>query len=195
MGKPLTFFYSVTENRLENVIQGVCNTICLKSQPSFTISKIYNYVKNCSDLGDNSGIVALIEEREGGVNINEDKLRHLQGRQIPAHRSYLAFFIIFGQNNLCRLRKAVFHCYSSLKRSKRKKKDRKSEERVSLTDPLTPSVFGYSDRKRIYFENTMAAYYRSKRGRHNICPREELLWTPLFSTCPLPITLYYTVAW
>jgi len=34
---------------------------------------------------------------------------------------------------------------------------------IFLEDPTTPSDFGSSDRKRIYFESEMVAYYRDKR--------------------------------
>jgi hypothetical protein len=87
------------------------------------------------------------------VDINEDKLRHLQSSQIPAH-IFSHFWAVY-HRSLSRI---------VAKRAKRKKKDRKCEERVSLYD-LTPdtSVFGSSDRKRIYSENKIAAYYRGKR--------------------------------
>jgi hypothetical protein len=66
----------------------------------------------------------------------------------------------------------IVSCHSSVLQRKKFKKG--TTCRVFLNDPTTPSVFGSSNRKRIYFESKMAAYYRDKR-RPSATTRGELL--------------------
>jgi hypothetical protein len=63
---------------------------------------------------------------------------------------------------------AAFGCdFSSIfveHSGKKEQSERRKTESERREFPSIPTVFGSSDRKKIYFENKMAAYYRGKRG-------------------------------